>query len=107
MKPTKDREISELETKTIVVYCDADKAVNVSFNMILSCIDGKVAGHIHHVCMQRCVCCEAKPNKMNQIENFTNGTFAVKNSERLKNGLSPYAFENPNSKGIAPSWLSF
>jgi hypothetical protein len=68
MKATKDREISELETKTVVVDCDADKAVNVSFNMILSCIDGKVAGHIHYVCMQRCVCCEAKPKKNLKID---------------------------------------
>lgn len=63
------------------VYLSSTTRLNVNFDFHLTLIDGKVAKVLSETpSCARCPCCLAVPTEMNNLENFSNGHFDIKNN---------------------------
>jgi hypothetical protein len=88
MHDSLSKEVENLETTTHLL---ADgRAISVKSKFYLTAIDGKVSSDIHGVGYQCCSICQAKPNDMNDLDNFLSNDekFPINNTALL-NGISP------------------
>ncbi len=82
-------QIDELTTFSFENDTFGNYKVKITPIFYLSMVDGKTIKVLTNTkSYQRCVCCDATPQQMNNMENFENGTFAMKTKD-IEPTISP------------------